>query len=178
MGTYDDLPDGPVLDRVFFFNNTLRTRSPLFRGSPGPPITSYNNSVEFTGCGTDGAPGCRQADYDAPSCAGEDVWTSDRQALLAKCFALGGRPDGPLWHVMGFNAYNRAPGRELDGIDRDRIAISKAGDLESAGCALAYAGGSLECTGRSGPIGAVLPNGERFDLHLPFGFPFTQVLSR
>src|SRR4051794_35711696 len=28
---------------------SLRTRSPLFRGSPTPPITSYNNAVEFTG---------------------------------------------------------------------------------------------------------------------------------
>ena len=56
MGTLDDLPDGPVLDRIFFFNNSLRTRSPLFRGSPGPPVTSYNNAVEFTGCGTDAAP--------------------------------------------------------------------------------------------------------------------------
>ena len=177
MGTHDDLPDGPVLDRLLFFNNSLRTRSPLFRGSPGPPITSYNNSVEFTGCGMDGPPKCRQADYDNPSCAGEDVWTSDRQALFAKCFALGRRPDQPR-HVMGFNAYNRAPGRELDGIERDRATISDAGGLETAGCALVYVAGSLECVGVPGPIGAVLPSGNRFDLGLPFGFPFTTVLRR
>ena len=178
MGTLDDLPDGPVLDRLFFFNNNLRTRSPLFRGSPGPPVTSYNNAVEFTGCGTDGAPSCQQVDFDAPSCPGEDVWTRDRQALLAKCFALSGRPGRLPWHVMGFNVYNRDPGPGLDGIEKDRIATLMAGDLENAGCALAYAGGSLKCEGRPGPVGALLPNGSRFDLGLPFGFPFTDVLGR
>jgi hypothetical protein len=80
---------------------------------------------------------------------------------------------------MRFNAYNRPPGPELDGIDRDRVATSgQAQVLMNAGCALTYADGSLECLARPGPVGAVLPNGRRFDFDLPFGFPFTQVLRR
>jgi len=79
---------------------------------------------------------------------------------------------------MAFNSYNRAPGPEFDSTERDRVAVSNAGDLEKAGCALAYVGGSLECLGSSGPIGAVLPNGNRFDLSLPFGFSFTRVVAR
>ncbi|ACA15784.1 hypothetical protein M446_1261 [Methylobacterium sp. 4-46] len=176
MGTYDDLPDGPVLDRLFFFNNSVRTRSPLFRGSPGPPITSYNNLVEFIGCGANGPRACRQADYDDPSCAGQDVWTRDGQSIFAKCFAVEGRPDRHFWHLMRFNAYNRAPGPELDAIDRDRVAIPAGGTLGNAGCGLAYADGDLTCLDSPGPIGAVLPDGHRFDLALPFRFPFTKVL--
>jgi hypothetical protein len=46
LGIDDDAPpDAPLVERVFFFNNSLITRSPLFRGSPAPPITSYNNAV-------------------------------------------------------------------------------------------------------------------------------------
>ena len=55
LGGADDWdPDGPLLKRIHFFNNSIRTRSPLFRGSPAPPITSYNNAVQFTGCGQHG----------------------------------------------------------------------------------------------------------------------------
>jgi hypothetical protein len=36
MGVNEQAPDWPVLDRVHFFNNSLRTRSPLFRGALGP----------------------------------------------------------------------------------------------------------------------------------------------
>jgi hypothetical protein len=36
--------------------------------------------------------------------------------------------------------------------------------------------GGLECVGTSGIIGALLPNGNWFDLDLPFGFPFTNLL--
>jgi hypothetical protein len=43
---------------------------------------------------------------------------------------------------------------------------------------LAFSGGNLECKGASGAVGAVLEDGGRFDLSLPFGFPFTEVLSR
>jgi len=60
LGGDDANPGHPLLKRIFFFNNSLRTRSPLFRGSPTPPITSYNNAVEFTGCGTLGPVPCRQ----------------------------------------------------------------------------------------------------------------------
>ena len=174
MGTLDDLPDGPVLDRILFFNNSLRTRSPLFRGSPGPPVTSYNNAVEFTGCGTDGAASCRQVDYADPSCAGYDVWTRDHQAVFAKCFALGGRAGRPLWHVMRFNAYNRAPGPEVDGVDRDRVVAGS--ELTNAGCVLAYADGDLNCVSVGGPVGTLLSDGKRVDFILPFAFPFLDVV--
>ena len=39
-----------------------------------------------------------------------------------------------------------------------------------------YVNGGLECVGTSGTIGALLPNGNWFDLDLPFGFPFTDLL--
>ena len=175
MGVDDDHPDAPLLERIFFFNNSLRTRSPLFRASPGPPITSYNNAVEFTGCGTAGAPACRQVLDRDPSCRGENVWTRDRLAVVAECFPLIDRHGRPIPHFMRFNAYNRAPGPELDAIDLDQVPISEGRVLEDAGCRLVYAGGSLECRGQLGPVGAVLPNGDRFDLGLPFGFPFTEV---
>jgi hypothetical protein len=39
-----------------------------------------------------------------------------------------------------------------------------------------YAKRDIECVGDSGTIGALLPNGNWFDLELPFGFPFADVL--
>lgn len=178
MGVDDDHRDAPLLERILFFNNSLRTRSPLFRASPGPPITSYNNSVEFIGCGTAGEPLCRQVPESEPSCGGQNVWTRDHLAVFAECFPLA-NPDGrPIPHLMRFNAYNRAPGPELDAIDRDRVPVSEAGFLAKAGCALVYADGNLECGGPPGPIGAVLQNGNRFDLSLPFSFPFADVQRR
>ena len=79
-------PELPLLDRFLFFNNSLQTRSPLFRGSPAPPITSYNNAVQFTGCGKDDPRPCRQDPDPDPSCTGEEFWTMDRQALVGDCF--------------------------------------------------------------------------------------------
>ena len=76
MGVNDEAPDWPVLDRIHFFNNSLRTRSPLFRGAPGPPITSYNNAVEFTACAATDEPSCRQVPTDEPSCVGEHFRTA------------------------------------------------------------------------------------------------------
>ena len=129
------------------------------------------------------------------------MWTSDGEALYAKCFALEDRDGRPLPHVMRFNAYNRAPGQEVDQIDRDRIeagslfvhetttatsnrageaafAIEAQDPLARAGCTIIYAEGDLTCTGREGLVGALLPNGARFDLDLPFRFPFAQVVRR
>ena len=202
LGGADDWdPDGPLLKRIHFFNNSIRTRSPLFRGSPAPPITSYNNAVQFTGCGQHGPLPCRQETEPDPTCKGRDVWTSDGEALYAKCFALEDRDGRLLPHVMRFNAYNRAPGQEVDQIDRDRIeagslffhetttatsnrageaafAIEARDPLARAGCTVIYAEGDLTCTGREGLVGALLPNGARFDLDLPFRFPFSQVVRR
>ena len=69
----------PLLERVLFFNNSLLTRSRLFRGFPGPPITSYNNAVTFIGCGKDGDVSCRQE----VDCGDSALWTEDRSALFA-----------------------------------------------------------------------------------------------
>ena len=81
--------ESPLLDRMLFFNNSLETRSPLFRASPAPPITSYNNAVQFTGCGKDDPRPCRQDPEPDPSCTGQEFWTTDRQALVGDCFPSG-----------------------------------------------------------------------------------------
>jgi hypothetical protein len=103
---------------------------------------------------------------------------------------------------MRFNAYNRGLGAAIDRIEQDRVAapvtfeggippgivsaaeikkifaISTDSPLAIAGCQLRYANGDLMCEGRGAPIGALLPNGEWFDLELPFRFPFTEVLQK
>jgi len=190
-------PEIPLLDRVLFFNNSLQTRSPLFRGSPGPPITSYNNAVQFTGCGKDDPRPCRQDPDPDPSCTGEEFWTTDRQAIVADCFPLADLKGKPIPHRMRHNAYNRAPDWKLDS---DRVSapvefaetaiahpVNQAAvqaifavqnsSLAKAGCALRYADGDVECTGNPGPVGALLPDGRRFDLALPFSFPFTEIVK-
>jgi hypothetical protein len=198
----DDSPGASLLDRILFFNNSVRTRSPLFRGSPAPPIGSYNNAVIFTGCGRHGPLPCRQEPDPDPACDGRDIWTADAQALYAECFATTDRDGRPLPHVMRFNAYNRAPGPKIGELDRDRLAaqlafvgpdapgmpaspaIAKifALDAEHAlarrGCTLSYANRDLVCAEAGGPVGAMLPGGKRFDLDLPFRFPFVEVLQR
>ena len=197
MGASEDNPDSPLLDRILFFNNSLRTRSPLFRGTPGPPITSYNNAVEFIGCGTAGAPSCRQSLADDPSCVGEDEWTSDHQAFFAECFPLLDRQGQRLAHIMRLNVYNRAPGPKLTpstrttssrpwislpfrpllpAMEAKSFAIDPGGFLAHGRCQVRYVNGGLECAGSSGNIGALLPNGNWFDLDLPFGFPFTDLI--
>ena len=196
MGVPDNEPNSPLLDRILFFNNSLRTRSPLFRGSPGPPITSYNNAVEFIGCGTTGAPSCRQSVANDPSCVGEDMWTQDHSAVFAECFPMFDRQGRPLAHVMRFNAYNRAPPPNLGAFDKDYIvtalnfarlagpgpasevkSFAHPGEtLANGRCRLAYTNGDIECVENSGIIGALQPDGNWFDLELPFGFPFADVL--
>jgi hypothetical protein len=199
LGAADDAgPDSPLLDRILFFNNTVRTRSPLFRGSPAPPISSYNNAVAFTGCGQNGPLPCRQEPTSDPACTGVDVWTADGEALYAECFAMADKSGRAVPHLMRFNVYNRAPGAKVAAIDINRgvaplarAAAAPAGSPGStgaatipavdagvahAGCALLYANGNVTCAAPVGPVGAILPNGERFDLALPFRFPFVHVL--
>ena len=106
--------EAPLLDRILFFNNSLQTRSPLFRASPAPPITSYNNAVQFTGCGKDDPRPCRQDPDPDPSCTGEEFWTTDRQAIVADCFPLRDSKGKPIPHRMRHNAYNRAPDWKLN----------------------------------------------------------------
>jgi len=199
LGGDDTNPGHPLLKRIFFFNNSFRTRSPLFRGSPAPPITSYNNAVEFTGCGTLGPVSCRQQPDPDPSCAGKDFWTQDGEALFADCFLLKDQRGNAVPHRMRFNAYNRAPEPRLDEIDTDRVpasvafvrsgtgrsaaaermfAIDAASPLASSGCRLAYESGDLKCLETGAPVGALLPSGARFDLKIPFRFPFTEALRQ
>ena len=197
MGVNEEAPDWPVLDRVHFFNNSLRTRSPLFRGAPGPPITSYNNAVEFTACAATDEPSCRQVPTDEPSCVGEHFRTHDDSAVVAACFSVRDRYGRAVPHVMRFNAYNRPPAT-LDDIDRDRVraspafrgsvrdrtpravssglfSISRGHPLATSGCALRYSDGNLACEACPSVVGAMLPDGSWFDLDLPFRFPFIDV---
>ena len=197
MGEPDDDPTSPLLDHILFFNNSLRTRSPLFRGMPGPPIISYNNAVEFIGCGTTGPLSCRQSRDIDPTCVGGDIWTQDHQSIIAECFPIVDGRGQRLAHSMRSNAYNRAPGPELDGIDKDSVvaplnfvrpasptreaeikafAIHSGDTLANGHCRVGYVNGDIDCVGNSGTIGALLPDGKWFDLDVPFGFPFTDVL--
>jgi hypothetical protein len=190
--------DEPLLERVLFFNNSLLTRSPLFRGSPGPPITSYNNAVTFIGCGPDGDISCKQV-FDCPESA---LWTEDRQALFADCFPRRDSKGKALDHRMRFNAYDRLLDAKATEVDQEQVkgpisfegtipsgmanaaevekifAIGPDSPLARSGCQLHYAKGDLTCTGTGAPVGAFLPDGKRFDLALPFGYPFTEVLER
>jgi hypothetical protein len=200
LGTDDNNPRAPLLQRILFFNNSLRTRNPLFRGSPAPPITSYNNAVQFIGCGRRGPAFCRQEPEPDPSCS--DIWTTDGEAVYAACFPVHDGDGRPIPHLMRFNAFNRPLGPEFDWIEKDRVpaavafagpvasatsapdgiarmfAIDPASPMATGGCALRYAGGDLSCPGTPGPVGAMLPDGQRFDLDLPFRFPFIDVIRR
>jgi hypothetical protein len=190
--------DEPLLDRVLFFNNSLLTRSPLFRGSPGPPITSYNNAVTFIGCGPEGDVSCKQE----VDCSDNTLWTEDRRALFADCFPLRHKDGRPIDHRMRFNAYDRLLDAKAAEIDQKRIqspvrfegaiplGIASAAEIEKIfaigsdsplahlGCHLRYSKRDLTCTGSGAPVGAMLPDGRRFDLALPFHYPFTQVLDQ
>src|SRR3954468_15154559 len=128
LGGDDDHPDRPLLRSILFFNNSLKTRSPLFRGFPSPPIISYNNAVAFVGCGTRGAASCRQQPAPDPSCAGRDFWTAEGGSLFADCFSSQDAEGRSLGHRMRFNAYNRAPGPKLGEIDGDRVSATFAFD--------------------------------------------------
>jgi hypothetical protein len=190
--------DEPLLERVLFFNNSLLTRSPLFRGSPGPPITSYNNAVTFIGCGPDGDVSCKQE----VDCSDKALWTEDRRALFADFFPILDNHGRAIGHRMRFNAYNRALDGSIGKLDEERVsapvrfegtipagmasaaeiekifAIEPDSPLARAGCHLRYVNGDLTCIGSGAPVGAFLPDGKRFDLALPFHYPFTQILDQ
>jgi hypothetical protein len=202
-GGDDRDPSAPLFTFLPFFNNSVRTRSPLFRGFPGPAIISHNNAVDFIGCGTEGAGFCRQYPIAEPACAGQDFWTLDHQALYADCFALRDAAGRAAPHRISFNAYNRELGPRLAGVDQKRIvstsmtfagspargtrnpsalkqhfAVDATSPLATSGCQVQYKGGDLICAGSGAQIGAVLPDGSWFDLKLPFEFPFYEVLRR
>ena len=196
FGGDDDNPHAPLLDRILFFNNSVRTRSPLFRGSPAPPVVSFNNAVAFIGCGPSGARPCRQHPISEPKCRDPALWTTDGQALFADCFPLV--PQGGS-HRLRHNAYSKIPGGdasldqarvraepsfagavELGTPDQGRVEqlfrIDRSSPLADAGCAVAYNAGNVTCGDVGTAVGAMLPDGARFDLPLPFNFPFSAVL--
>ena len=101
---------------------------------------------------------------------------------------------------MRFNAYNRELPAELDGIDTERVMARPVFASEAprgrqggfgpslrhhplwpivdAGCHPAYVEGDLTCDGGPAVIGALQSDGALFDIALPFGFPFTEVLRK
>jgi len=194
FGGDDDDPHAPLLDRILFFNNSIRTRSPLFRGSPAPPVVSYNNAVDFTGCGRSGARSCRQHPISEPKCGKRALWTADGQALFADCFPLAATGGT---HRVEYNAYSKAPGDGAKSLDQARVRarptfagaieagspdqrgveqlfrIVPSSPLAHAGCVLRYSVSDVTCEGVGAPVGAMLPQGGRFDIPLPFKFPFS-----
>jgi hypothetical protein len=62
----------------------------------------------------------------------------------------------------------------------DRFRLRDQSPLSAHGCAIAYREGlGIVCDPQSARIaaGAIMPDGRRFDLALPFGFPFEAALS-
>ena len=110
-------------------HNSLRTRSPLFRGFPGPAIISHNNALTFVG--TEGAVFCRQYPITESSCADRDFWTKDRQALVADCFGLTDAAGQALPHRMSSNAYSHELGSKLASVDRQALAAEIAARYEA-----------------------------------------------
>ena len=117
----------PYFDRISIFNNSWRTRSPLFSSKHASPLSHFNNAVAFTGCGLDGPMSCRQIPAPVRYCvpgnkrtrgrAGmKQFWTSDGQALVADCFTVTPGPAEPddrasetrdVAHRFCRDAYNR-----------------------------------------------------------------------
>lgn len=107
LKTGDNRKSGfPYFHRISIFNNSWRTRSPLFSSKHASPLSHFNNAVTFTGCGLDGPLSCRQIPAPLQYCRPgnertrgrvglEQFWTSDGQALVADCFTLTPGPAEP-----------------------------------------------------------------------------------
>ncbi len=118
----------PYLHRISIFNNSWRTRSPLFSSKHASPLSHFNNAIVFTGCGLEGPLHCRQIPAPPKYCqAGnkgtrgrvglKQVWTRDRGALVADCFSMTPGPAEPderasetraVEHAFCRDAFNRA----------------------------------------------------------------------
>lgn len=117
----------PYIDRISIFNNSWRTRSPLWGNKHASPLSHFNNLIEFTGCGLDGPWHCRQVPTPPEYCgAGNErtrgrvalpqFWTDDGGALVADCVSLVPGPVEPdervrevvdVEHVFCRDLYNR-----------------------------------------------------------------------
>ena len=96
----------PYFEWISIFNNSWRTRSPLFSSKHAAPLSHFNNAIAFTGCGLDGPWHCRQIPAPLEYCkAGNkrtrgrvglaQIWTADDQALVADCFSVTPGPAEP-----------------------------------------------------------------------------------
>lgn len=96
----------PYFDWISIFNNSWRTRSPLFSSKHASPLSHFNNAIAFTGCGLEGPWHCRQIPAPPEDCvAGKkgtrgrvalrQFWTSDGGALVADCFTVTSGPAQP-----------------------------------------------------------------------------------
>ncbi|MEL6768861.1 MAG: right-handed parallel beta-helix repeat-containing protein [Pseudomonadota bacterium] len=118
----------PYLDRISIFNNTWRTRSPLFSSKHASPLSHFNNLIAFTGCGLDGPWDCKQIPVPAQYCgegnkrtrgrvAMAQYWTDDGEALVADCVSMVPGPAQPddraaftadVSHVFCRDLFNRS----------------------------------------------------------------------
>jgi len=96
----------PYFEWISIFNNSWRTRSPLFSAKHAAPLSHFNNAIAFTGCGLEGPWHCRQIPAPLEYCkagnkrtrgrvAMEQIWTADGQSLVADCFSLTPGPAEP-----------------------------------------------------------------------------------
>jgi hypothetical protein len=96
----------PYFEWISIFNNSWRTRSPLFSSKHAAPLSHFNNAIAFTGCGLEGPWHCRQIPAPLGYCkAGNkrtrgrvglaQFWTEDDQALVADCFSVTPGPAEP-----------------------------------------------------------------------------------
>jgi len=107
LKTGDNLKRGfPYLRGISIFNNSWRTRSPLFAGGHASPLSHFNNAISFTGCGLDGPWHCRQIPEPLQDCGPGNkstrgrvglpqTWTKDGSALVADCFSFTPGPAEP-----------------------------------------------------------------------------------
>jgi len=122
----------PYFDWISIFNNSWRTRSPLFSSKHASPLSHFNNAIAFTGCGLEGPRHCRQDPAPPGYCAAgnkgtrggvalDQFWTSDGGALVADCFTVTPGPAQPDERVAGTrdiaHAYCRdVVNRSFDGL--------------------------------------------------------------
>ena len=102
----------PYFEWISIFNNSWRTRSPLFSSKHASPLSHFNNAISFLGCGLHGPPECRQVPAPVGPCrpgnkrtrgavGAQQFWTEDGEALIADCFTFTPGPAEPDPRVEG-----------------------------------------------------------------------------